>query len=214
MTEKTVFQFSEISPIAQRNARDRLRAGQFLPPDWWDTVYEDADCVAKLLGIQISPRDNRNGHPRLNIYFSGFWSQGDGACFAGKYRPKLDALEAVTEYAPQDETLHAIARDLTVFQVTARMVYGAEIETDIKGSSSNYYHSHTMYLDSCEFTNGSPFVGVSPSAAHINELLALMRRFADWVYFCLEAEYEYLISDESLDEILSEHEFDEDGVMI
>lgn len=41
--------------------------------DWWDCVESDFVEDMKAVGITVS---------QLN--FSGFWSQGDGACFAGK----------------------------------------------------------------------------------------------------------------------------------
>ena len=41
--------------------------------DWWDFIYDNfkADCALK--GVRVD-----------DIVFSGFWSQGDGAAFAGK----------------------------------------------------------------------------------------------------------------------------------
>jgi hypothetical protein len=43
-----------------------------------------------------------------------------------------------------------------------------------------------------------------------------MRDFADWIYDRLEAEYEYLISDEYVDEYLndSDNMYDESGAII
>jgi hypothetical protein len=40
--------------------------------DWWDYVYEGFIDDMKAIGVRVD-----------NIYFSGFWSQGDGACFEG-----------------------------------------------------------------------------------------------------------------------------------
>ena len=40
--------------------------------DWWDSVYEQFKHDMDAIGIQVE-----------RMYFSGFWSQGDGACFEG-----------------------------------------------------------------------------------------------------------------------------------
>ena len=42
----------------------------------------------------------------------------------------------------------------------------------------------------------------------------LMRDFADWIYKTLEAEHDWLTSDEVVDEALAEETFDEDGAVI
>ena len=41
--------------------------------DWWDSVYELFTEDMKAIGIEVD-----------KMYFSGFWSQGDGACFEGR----------------------------------------------------------------------------------------------------------------------------------
>jgi hypothetical protein len=41
--------------------------------DWWDSTYEMFKEDMKEQGIYVS-----------KMYFSGFWSQGDGACFDGQ----------------------------------------------------------------------------------------------------------------------------------
>jgi vacuolar-type H+-ATPase subunit I/STV1 len=41
-----------------------------------------------------------------------------------------------------------------------------------------------------------------------------LRLFADWIYSQLESEYEYLQSDECIDEYLAEFEYTEDGESI
>jgi hypothetical protein len=41
--------------------------------DWWDGVYEDFKVSMTAVGIRVD-----------RMYFSGFCSQGDGACFEGR----------------------------------------------------------------------------------------------------------------------------------
>ncbi len=82
----TVYQFPELSDAAKEKARSWYRE---LGPhdDWWDAVYEDFERVCEILGIRLKTTPVRlmGGGTRAKpcIWFSGFWSQGDGACFEG-----------------------------------------------------------------------------------------------------------------------------------
>jgi hypothetical protein len=211
--ERTVYQFDELSDKAKEAARDEWRqASQH--DDWWDYIYEDAVRMGALLGIDIRIKE---GRPRNTstpaIYFSGFWSQGDGACFEGSYNFVSDAPKLIFAEAPQDETLLAIAQKLTVLQTTAYLRYNARLYANIT-TSGHYSHSGTMNVD-------ATFVDHPAEAPNVPEsmdeaLTALMRRFADWIYSQLEAEDEWLNSDECINESLSQdhYEFDENGAMI
>ena len=50
------------------------------------------------------------------IWFSGFWSQGDGASWEGDYAYRKSATADLRAYAPQDRTLHRIADALRAVQ--------------------------------------------------------------------------------------------------
>ena len=82
----TVYQFPELSDAAKEKARSWYRE---LGPhdDWWDAVYEDFERICDILGVRLKTRPVRlmGGGTREKpcIWFSGFWSQGDGACFEG-----------------------------------------------------------------------------------------------------------------------------------
>ena len=105
-----VFHLSEISESAKENARNWYRQSAF-DNDWFDAVYEDAANIADIIGIDIRNRKVSlgNGTTRydgINIGFSGFWSQGDGAHFEGQYSYAKGASKEIREYAPKDEELH------------------------------------------------------------------------------------------------------------
>lgn len=56
--------------------------------EWWDGVYEQfvESCTEK--GIRVDTHDVQTVGGKTiakpSVYFSGFWSQGDGACFEGR----------------------------------------------------------------------------------------------------------------------------------
>lgn len=195
-------QFADLSEKAKAKARDEARDWN-VDHNWWIYTYKDAIECGKLLGIEIESKD---------LSFSGFSQQGDGASFTGRYSSIPDVVKNIAEHAPQDETLHAIARELTVFQVTMRLHTGDEMSANIK-RAGHRCHSMTMYVDETWEVFGVG-VGSDHTQERIDVLLDLMRRFADWIFGRLRDEYEYLTSDECIDEALADHEFDEDGSMI
>ena len=81
----TVYQFPELSDIAKDKARSWYRE---LGPhdDWWNAVYEDFERVCDILGVRLKTTPVRlmggGTWAKPCIWFSGFWSQGDGACYA------------------------------------------------------------------------------------------------------------------------------------
>mgnify|MGYP000137187007 CR=1 FL=1 len=89
VADRTEFTYAELSPQAKEYALEKARY-QDHGYDWWDSTYEDAVTVGALLGIRIDTHTVRTSRGReyqeTCIWFSGFSSQGDGACFEGSYR--------------------------------------------------------------------------------------------------------------------------------
>ena len=191
---KEVYTFAELSESAKETARDKYREHNLEGYDWWDSVYEDAKTIGNLFGLRID-----------RIYFSGFWSQGDGAYFEGDYQYRKGALKAVIDYMPLDNDLHDIVKRLQ--DVQRKAFYGLYASTK-SGHGSNFYsHSGVMQVsvdcDKRDITESEE-----------DDITQCLREYADWIYSRLEAEYEYLQSDEVIDEYLNDCEFDEEGELI
>jgi hypothetical protein len=203
--EKTVYTFDELSDDAKEKARDWWREGG-LDYDWWDSSYDDFATIATIFGIDLKQKAVRmmNGKDSYEpaICFSGFWNQGDGASFEGRYSYMKGAPAAIRAHAPKDETLHSFADRLQAIQKPLFYRASAIIST-----SGNYCHSHTMSVD-CELDGGRETTRETDE-----DLLDVFRDFADWMYRSLEKEHEYLTSDESVDETIkgNEYEFTEEG---
>lgn len=196
--EITVYKFSELDDRAKERAMDNWRDGH-LDYDWWEHVYEDADRVADILGISLAHK--RLSHPA--IWFNGFYHQGSGSSFEGSYAYAKGAVKAIKEYAPKDETLHQIARDLQEAQ--RKNFYGlrasittANRETSIRVNVENVHH---IYGDASE--------------AAEEAITEAMNDFNHWVFRRLEEEYEWLMSDEAIAESIEANEarFEEDGTL-
>lgn len=191
--ETKAYQLHELSSEAQEKAIDNFRYHEGYPyHGWWDFTYEDVKTIAALFGLEID-----------EIYFSGFYSQGDGACFEGDYSYKAGGLKAVKEYAPLDTELHEIVQGLQDIQ--RRYFYGLTANTKHRGY---YYHSGCMAV--------SVYQNAGMDYANIDverEITDLLRQFADWIYSQLEAEYDYRMSDEAVRATIEDngYEFDEEG---
>jgi hypothetical protein len=205
--ETTVFRLHELSDAAKDKARNWYRDGGF-GDDWYSFVYEDFERICVILGIQLKTRTARlmGGATQQDplLWFTGFGSQGDGACFEGYYSYAKGAPAAIRSYAPTDEALHRIADDLQSIQ--RRNFYQLRAETRQRG---RYCHAYCM---SVSVTRDSPtWQDMTADAEDI--LTERLRDLANWLYRQLEDEYEYLSSDEVVDEAIlaNEYTFTGDG---
>jgi len=207
--EYTIYKFEELSDRAKEKARD-----------WWrscenddfqtDFIFEDAERVGALFGIEIDRRTYKTygggTGSAPTIYYSGFSSQGDGACFEGDYAYKKGGLKALLQEiggeSKGDKELIRIASALqdiqkkNFYRLTARMRH-----------SGHYQHSGCMSVD----VDGMSYDGWNiDTEADIRQL---MRDFADWIYRQLEEEYYWRMEDEQVDEAITcnEYTFDING---
>jgi len=180
--EKTYLKFDELNDEQKAKAIGENRDFNTEGLDWWDCVYDDAKEVAKLIGFEIE-----------EIYFRGFWSQGDGACFTGRFERVKSALANVKAYAPQDETLHTIAKEFQDLQ--RKSFYTA---TGTISHHGRYYHERSISVD----------VDAERGATCDDEWQELASDFCSWIYARLEAQHDYLTSDECVAESLQANDME------
>lgn len=175
-----VYQFDELSDKAKEIAREWYKK-DYPDQGWWDTIYDDAKEAAKFLGVEIT-----------DIRFSGFWSQGDGACFIGRFRSEdLKTLDELKENYPLEGKLHTLLEQLHAVE------HPAESWISI-GVYGHYSHSGTMTFDD---------YGDGYEDEAFDEVKKCLRSFADWIYMQLEKEHEYLTSDSYVDELITAVEY-------
>ena len=183
ITIYTIDELKELSPKAYEKAYDWWREG--LDYRWWDFVYEGFHRICDILGITVK-----------DIQFSGFWSQGDGARFTGSYKYVPGAVKAIKEYAPQDETLHRIARDLQLAQRYA--FYRLVVNIDPGPYGGNYVHEKTVVFSGVgHYYSYSLTDNEQKALDGVEEALTDLMR---WLYRNLEKEYECLSSYEQFEE--------------
>lgn len=191
--ETIVFRLDELDEVARETARAWFRRIGF-DHDWHEFVVDDFARVCAILGIKLQTTPLRlfGGGTRAKpcIYFSGFWSQGDGACFEGRYAYAPTALATIRAHAPLDTDLHAVACALQAAQ--RRNFY--QLRADIR-HYDRYYHEHSMTI---AVERDSP-TGQEMTAGADEAVAEALRDLARWLYRRLEAEHEHLASDGEVD---------------
>ena len=203
-----IYKYEELSDAAKKKARewysnsDSCDFNDFYAQD----VIADVVTIAELFGLDL--KQNRKTHKdktvtyENSVFYSGFYSQGDGACFSGSYSYKKGGLKAVKSYAPNAEELHRIVLGFQELQKKHFYMLCATIE-----HTGHYFHEHSMrYAIARED-------GMSISDTVEADLKELFRDFALWIYSNLQAQYEYCQSDKYIEEsiIANEYEFTADG---
>ena len=191
----TVYKFRELSEQAKEKALEKLYNIN-TDYDWFDTEFYDAKEIGKLMGIDIK-----------DIHFTGFSSQGDGACFTGNYQYKKGSVKAVKDYAPLDIRLHNIAEGLAAVQ--RKFLYGISANVKHRG---HYSHKYCTDINITITQNGYEIAYSSDDETIISELL---RDFMDRIYRQLEKQYEYLTSKKAIQETIeiNNYEFTADGAI-
>ncbi|HFQ9567300.1 TPA: DUF5983 family protein [Escherichia coli] len=138
----TVYTLDELSCPAQEKARDGYRQ-HHADSNWYENVYEDFREVCGIFGIDLRQRVFRLSNGRFmeepSIWFSGFCSQGDGACFEGRWHWQPATVRRIREYAPQEHELHRIADALQAVQ--KRNFWQLQAEISHRG---RYCHPYSM----------------------------------------------------------------------
>lgn len=204
--EVTLYHFDELSDRAKDKARDWWRDCENQDFDT-EFLYDDFEECAKALGVEFDKQAVKlmGGGTRYDpvIYWSGFYSQGDGACFEGSYAYRKGSAKAIRAHAPQDAELHRIANELAAVQ----KANGYQVRALAK-HRGHYYHSGCMAVD--VFHNRS---GNGVEERFEQRVTQALRDFADWMWRQMREEYEYRMSDEQVDESIraNEYTFTEEG---
>lgn len=155
--------------------------------NWWqDEIYAFTEELFRRTGVTVSTKD---------VYFSGFWSQGDGACFMLGAELLADFL---LRMGWQDTYPALFADENATFSVSRP--YGR-----------GYSHSGTMYADiehrpddwiADAFMKAVEQARYTAACAEqeacTKDIQDFFRAEADRLYASLEKAYEYLTSDEAV----------------
>lgn len=216
--EVKVYHYDELSEQAKKKAREWF-AKDYPDYDWWDYLYEDFDKRAAELGIELSrkPVKLMNGKTRYEpeIYFTGFYHQGSGSSFTGRWRAWDMNPDKLKSECPTETELHRIA---DVLANCAKE--DEELWADIKADRDNWIHvkvndgeTIAERLNNLEYKSAEYNQLAQACQQREDEVLEALRDFNRWIYKQLKTEYEYLTSEKQIEESIraNEYEFTEDG---
>ncbi len=192
--ELKLYSFDELSDEAKEKAIERCSDFN-IDYDWYQSIYDDFTEIAKNAGFDIT-----------NIYFSGFYSQGDGAMFEYNFEGNklvFDFIDSLKLSPLREKWL--------------------KNWVDYSGSgkhSGHYYHefccSHS--IDFCAGFNYSIAINVNNWIDSFYEefenfVIELYRSLCKELYSSLKEEYDYQTSREAIIETIqaNDYEFTEDG---
>jgi hypothetical protein len=194
--EYAVFDFKELGEEARRKAIDSHR--NFLQG------VIDLDCETgefkRLLEMY--------GFSGVEVYYSGFWSQGDGASFTGRYRYKAGALKAIKAEFTGTWFKDVIEYLELLDGINKKCFYSLRYMINTGG---RYCHANTMqvnYLQDCH--------GNRDFSKHEDDITKYVRGIANEFYYLLEKSYNSQFTDEAVIESIkcNDYEFYENGQMI
>lgn len=165
--------------------------------DWWGCLIEDFAEQLTEVGITADTHEVKlmNGKTRQdpNIYFSGFWSQGDGACFEGHVSDWPKFLAAIGK---EDWVSWAYECNWTASSTCSRgnnMSVNSELDAP--------ENPHDEEEDPLRF-HAWNIVNLPPSEADLaaleTEIKSKFEELADKLYNDLEAEHDYQTADEQV----------------
>lgn len=191
-TATKTYSYDELSDKSKEKALEEMRriAEQNIEMDYMLYYVKE---MGAAIGIQID-----------DIFYTGFYSQGDGACFTGEYTYKAGSVKAIKNLS-FDEELRNVAINLQDTQKKAFYGLSAKIKY-----SGRYCH------ELC--TNISVWNDKTDNDANdqqANDIAKYLRDFMLWSYSLLKSEYEFQLFDSTLiDSINANSEvFDEYGTM-
>ena len=188
-----VYSFAELSGPACQRAIDAHR--QFIAEQWdGETVIEDAQRVLAFAGLTVD-----------KVFYSGFSSQGDGACFEGSWHASGVRPDLMRAECPVDSVLHRIADG---FAKLAALYPNASFTVKHSG---HYYHQYcTEFCVSIVDANCDEIADTGTAEA---DLIELARDAMEWIYRQLEKEYDYQTAEAQVVESIeaNDYEFTKDG---
>ncbi len=219
--EEETYSFEELSPEAQEKALDNDRYFNVDYQGWEDGVTEGFKEDMGEIGIDD-----------IEINYTGFNSQGDGASFTSDdidTRKLFDAIGIKSNKAlnmeVDDERSGGENKEFydlldtmeDIGQVDRNRIKPEEIRVWIKRTSSHYYHENTVEAE-VEIWD-EPDGWEEPDTFTVDladQVTQYVRDLCKDLYRKLEKEYDYLTSDEAVKETLidNDYKFDEEGNLV
>jgi len=211
----TAFTFDELSDKAKENARTWWRSASEGDNFWSECTIDEAVREGEFMGIEFKTRamkgESLPGEPC--VFWSGFWSQGDGACFEGEWRASDVKADKVADGWGDDPATTEIKRIAAEFDRIAKKYPNAYFKVEHRG---HYYHEHCtefsfeVVTDEDGDNQDAPEEELDAAEGALKEVA---KDFMRWIYRRLEKDWDYQNADEQVDEEIriNDYLFTEEG---
>ena len=199
--EITVYTIDELSDAAKEKARAWYRETGLID-EWHDYIFDDFEAICRIIGITLDTHPVRlyggGTRDRSKIWYRGFWSQQDGACYEGCYTHARGAAKALRAHAPKDTELHGIVDALQDAQRRNFWQLHATVR-----QTGRHPHASSLQID---VERDSPIW--QPIADGTDDaVVEALRDLAHWLYRQLLDAYEAETSDCAVDEAIAVNEW-------
>ena len=212
------YSFEELSPEAKTNALDEMRDINTEYQGWHEPIIEDFEERMKELGVD-----------GVEVSYSGFYSQGDGASFTGDvfdtktFMSKALGLKDTEwidmgeEEKPEDEGSRLRADLLDIGFDTREKLTPDNFVIKVERLSSRYSHENTIegkvYIEDIPESIEDEIPSQTIEDEIEEKVTNWARSESKDLYRKLERYYDELRSDESVEETIIENDykFDKDG---
>jgi hypothetical protein len=194
-----LYDFAELDEKAKAVA---IEADRYINVDfnWWEFIYDDFIAICKTIGITIE---------KENIFFSGFYSQGDGSGFTAAIDlPVLwDAIGKHNwkSYEPDLEL------DLHLPELDRRVV--KLIRANTIDATPKITHPHRAYYVKAELNenlpnryHGYPLIEKQLDVLE-NGLIKIAETLNRYLYESLQTDFEYQTQDQAITEAIEANEY-------
>lgn len=198
--EKHVGTFDELSPELQAEVIEKFRySWNDFDPDF---IIEDFCNDMEEKGVDVLPK---------NVYFSGFYSQGDGSCFSGKV---IDFIKYISDVVNSYKHLFNSDKEFNAFLRWCNHVYN-DCDYNIEISGSDQYFTIRVNTDITTELYSLDHVkrkSEDQEGKFIKILDYIIEEKAiddnAKLYKALENEYEYCLSDEVIKNTIESNELE------
>lgn len=188
--EYKVYEFDELSKKAQEKALDNHRDDEVQYWEWYHAVYD-----------QWTEKLNTSGYLDIDISFSGFWSQGDGASFTAKSIDLVEWCKANKKTKKYAKLLNLI-KNGTI-----------DVRMWVERIDNHYSHYNTCDVKADVYGGDHTQVHEDLFWSLQKEIEEDREELSKELYKALEEEHEYLTSDDVIKDcfMTREMKFLEDG---
>ena len=194
----TLYRFEELGRQQQDKALEAFRYINVMDQDWFEFTKDDFCRICKILGIHTEPE---------NISFRGFYSQGDGSTFSSD----IDLITFIRGTGQQSwkQIAPALKLDLLPCTCHARVISLIEkgvIDATVKTVSCLGYQ--LKYESEYDFDRKSKYSNIDNELEKLDSWVEKsMEAVNTFLFKSLQDEYEYQISDQSVQESIEANEY-------